>query len=545
MNDVDYQLSYIISSLPRIMAMQDTTPSSITYGCFHYAYWRDKTADFPDARFQEAGAALGLAYALIKNGSIQVKDHKQLNIDDLYKGFSAGLTFLTSIQRKDGSLDEWYIGERGFAAVEFPLIAYSLLALIMQSKDFIRDDRKRLLNFINISAHWLSGKLDCVKSNHQAAASAALALAFVVTGNKQFKDAAHNSFNDLASRQTAEGWFPEIGDVDVGYTSVLLDYISIYKSIFPKNVKSSVIESVSNFLLNNISQSYTINTYSGTCMNPYVSRLGVIIASQWSPSASKLCHLLKSKVGFLGIEAYLSDDLRLCRWAHLPLFTWHKEKTLRLFEKRLQKQKIKNTIYEKNNIELINYKKAGILNFKTKHSFLALTSRRPGSIFFESTLKNTKISLRGYVFNDGKKTYNDCAFNKKGSFTKNNESFSVEILLKPRNFFIPSQFMRVALRIMCVSNLGSKISRKLIDAIRLKAGSSLNQSTGSFSLKSKSQYKIYRTIKISENSEFVTITDEFNFNPNEGKIFIDINNTLHSPIFIRDRVVEHKFYLGS
>ena len=73
-NDFIYQKNYILSQAQRLLGMQDKLPLSPSRGCFQYAYWRDRASDFPDSRFQEAGAALGLiAHPLFFDSSLGVK----------------------------------------------------------------------------------------------------------------------------------------------------------------------------------------------------------------------------------------------------------------------------------------------------------------------------------------------------------------------------------------------------------------------------------------------------------------------------------------
>ena len=92
-SDSEYQLRFVAENAWRLLAMQDGNLISPTHGCFHYAYWRDKTSDFPDSRFQEAGAALGLL-------SLPQFDHLRDNgllppAVELYRGFSSGLRCLS------------------------------------------------------------------------------------------------------------------------------------------------------------------------------------------------------------------------------------------------------------------------------------------------------------------------------------------------------------------------------------------------------------------------------------------------------------------
>ena len=58
--DVLNQLRHVGGAADRLLTIQDRDPCSPSFGSFHYAYWRDKTSDFADVRFQEAGAMLGL-----------------------------------------------------------------------------------------------------------------------------------------------------------------------------------------------------------------------------------------------------------------------------------------------------------------------------------------------------------------------------------------------------------------------------------------------------------------------------------------------------
>ena len=122
--DYRFQADFVVDASWRLQSIQDMHPASPSRGCFHYAYWRDKTSEFPDARFQESGATLGLL-------SLPYFDEprQQGRLDTaaaLYQRFSAGVANLANQQYDEGTFDEWYKGERGFAATEFTTIAYGL-----------------------------------------------------------------------------------------------------------------------------------------------------------------------------------------------------------------------------------------------------------------------------------------------------------------------------------------------------------------------------------------------------------------------------------
>ena len=88
-------------------------------------------------------------------------------------------------------------------------------------------ERQILKKILFKSGNWLSKREDKVKSNHQAAAAAALSIIWKFTKNYDFLESAKKAELTL-KRQTSEGWFPEIGGMDLGYCSVLLDYLMLY-----------------------------------------------------------------------------------------------------------------------------------------------------------------------------------------------------------------------------------------------------------------------------------------------------------------------------
>ena len=113
-NDYLYQFEYVIENIWRLIHLQDNNPFSDTFGCMDYKFWRDKSIDFADARYQEASATVGLLCS--KNFDSLRKDKSIPSLDRTYEIFSAGLNYWSKIQNNDGSFDEWYKGERGFAA---------------------------------------------------------------------------------------------------------------------------------------------------------------------------------------------------------------------------------------------------------------------------------------------------------------------------------------------------------------------------------------------------------------------------------------------
>ncbi|MEO5374270.1 MAG: hypothetical protein H7840_08315 [Alphaproteobacteria bacterium] len=318
-DDFDVQRAFVIDNAWRLLGMQDRDRLSPSHGCFHYAYWRDKTSEFPDARFQEAGATLGLLS--LPEFDTWRGEGGLASSGQCREAFGAALINWQAQQYPEGCFDEWYKGERGFAATEFTMIAYGLAARFLGPL-LEPDDRDRLSDVMRRAGGWLARRHDRVKSNHEAAAAAALALAWDVTGEATFKTAARAMLDDTLSRQTPEGWFPEIGGMDLGYCSVLMDYVMVYTLVSGDDAAIPAMRTLLDFMVPHLHPDGTIMPESGLCLNPYVSRLGVGLLSHHDPRAAAIIATFAcSSPGRAGLLPTLADDLRLARWSYLPIVT--------------------------------------------------------------------------------------------------------------------------------------------------------------------------------------------------------------------------------
>jgi len=320
MDDISYQLDFVARSAWRLLALQDTNAASPSHGCFHLAYWRDKTSEFADARFQEAGAALGLLSlprfdALREEGILP-------SATILRQAFASALGNWSRQQYPEGCFDEWYKGERGFAATEFTAIAYGLTRRYL--KDDLSPDQMTVLDTtLRRAGLWLEFRHDKVKANHEAAAAAALALIWEATGDQRFRVAARAKIDHLLARQSAEGWFPEVGGMDLGYCSVLLDYVMLYVLVSGDTGPVAAMDRLMAFMLPHVQPDLTVAAEAGLCLNPYLSRLGIgLLSKQGNADAQSVVAAMRVRnAGQDGLLPILADDLRLCRWSYLPVLT--------------------------------------------------------------------------------------------------------------------------------------------------------------------------------------------------------------------------------
>lgn len=493
MDDFDYQLGYVAQNAWRLLSLQDGNRLSPKFGCFHYAYWRDKTSEFPDARFQEAGAALGLL-------SLPCFDPLRAQglpaPEALRTAFSAGLLNLSRQQREDGSLDEWYKGERGFAACEFPAVAYGLAGhFLKQSLDAA--DRSLLEAVLTKAGDWLLTRHDFVKSNHEAAAAAALALAWDVTGQERFRSGAREKLLETLRRQTAEGWFPEIGGMDLGYCSVLLDYVMLYVFITGEQTPAvPAMRRLTAFMLPHLQPGPTISPEAGLCLNPYVSRLGFGLLSAFDETARAAVNAFSGhNVGKDGLLPYLSDDLRLARWAYLPVTTSllreHFKAGPEQFDDLLPKGW---TVSECCAVAAYHDERwhvhfspagGGVVRVFLGDKLLL------EDLGVDLLLGETVLTCSGYD-------------SKRGAVRQGNAVVTRAELGQPA-FFSPGFVSRLLLRLACSTATTSRLARAFIDWRRLRSGTAVNQSSAPLA-KSAGGASVRRLVKVDATG--VTVRDE-------------------------------------
>jgi len=495
MQDLEYQYKFVAENIWRALNFQDRDLNSPSCGSFHYSYWRDKTSEFADARFQEIAAS---AILLAKDYE-KFKHYKDIpSKSELKNSFSLGLLNYSTIQYPEGCFDEWYKGERGIAATEFTSIAFGL-AYIFAKDEMSEIDRNILCSTLKKSGEWLSGKIDIPKANHQAAIAAALSIIAEVTGEKRFLDYADSAFDNLVTRQTDEKWFPEIGGFDLGYCSVLLDYSMLYFHFSKNDMHAQKITDLYEFLDENILPNNTIRNDVGSCLNPYLSRLGLLLHSKINPlAANRFNDINHFSLGIKGIESILTDDLRFCRWSYLPLVAFKLSDSSK-FPKELVKHRKLNQIQTK------IFPKAGILIHKLKDLSFYCYSLNGGriSIFLGKKLIYQDDDLTCYI---STKKYTNKGYQENNNIKYTKGVIEMDISLSIPDYFYPSMLQRLILRIASISKLGSKLIRRIIDKQRLKYKSAINQSSSSKI--TSSNIKIKKIINIYNNKIIIRIESD-------------------------------------
>ena len=487
-SDFEYQADYVINRISELLYCTDMNILSKTYGCAHLAYWRDKTSELADVRRQEFVLTLALLYKYEFKNNIYYQDKTLLN------HIEALLTFWTSIQYPDGSFDEWYKGERAFAGAAFT--CFAVAKTLLEAGDFLASDIKiKTGQTLKKTADWLISRDDLFKTNHQAVGVCALAYCYKYFNEKKYLDNSYKKLESILAVQTARGWFPEVGGMDIGYTFVTIDYLCMAFEILNDYSKIASLIKAFDFACKFIQPDITVGNEIGICHNPYISRIAIIFMRERSEYAGWLFrYLSENNTGFKGISPIIADELRLSRWSYLPLLAFNFLEKLKI----TKADKLATIPLADFNSSYVNcFENEKLITFSNKKNS-GLFAPIYGGMIKVFSKAGAGLTDYGYIYKLENISYTNSYYNKNAGISKTSEnSFEIKIdLIKP-DFFFPSFFSRLVLRILCSTAFGSKWTRKMIDVIRKKKGSALNQSS-SGNASDKGSITLTRKITITD-----------------------------------------------
>jgi len=214
--------AYILDKIPVILSLQDRNDRSAHFGCFDRNYWHYRFIDFPSADMQCASLILALIYK--KTGYPENPYQGKAYIRDCA---IAGMRYWAKIVSPEGSCSEWYPNECSFVSTAFTSYAVSE-ALLVLADEVAAPDRATILAALTKAGGFLARNNELSVCNQQAVAIAALYNLSLLTGGCDYSNAADKKFRMLKGCQTPEGWFPEYGGMDVGYSTMLLGFLARY-----------------------------------------------------------------------------------------------------------------------------------------------------------------------------------------------------------------------------------------------------------------------------------------------------------------------------
>lgn len=210
-----------LSQIPRLLSLQDRNPLSRTYGCFNREYWLCRTVDFPSAIAQFGVHSLALAYVT------PFPDNSFHRAPKIREWTLAGIDYWIRIQKNDGSFDEFYPNERGWAGPTGFLLYVMCDTYRLLGAEFPESERPRFLEAVARAGRFLA-KYDepGVLANHHAMAILPIYEAYALLGEKSLLDGFHVRLDDFLGQTRDEGWCLEYDGADLGYLSATVSFLS-------------------------------------------------------------------------------------------------------------------------------------------------------------------------------------------------------------------------------------------------------------------------------------------------------------------------------
>ena len=486
------QLLHVGKNAHRLVAMQDQDPCSPTFGCFHYPYWREKTSDFPDARYQEAGAALGLLSLPVFDRLRNAEGWPSRGI--LVTSFRSGLRNLARQQYPDGCYDEWYKGERGFAATAFTTAAYGIVGAFL-GNGISADDRDLLTNTLNRAAHWLSKREDLVKTNHEIVAATALAAVWKLTGEERWRDAAAHKLDAAFANRTDEGWFLELAGADLGYGHLILDQLMLYEWMIEDGEARRAASRLLEFLVPHLHPDMTVSAEGGTCRNQYVGQIGFLLLRENRSARAAVAALSSIEKSAGRIYCYLGDDLRLSRWALYPVLAAH-------FVLAAQDSP-SNDVFDCYPQGWTVHPAAGLAAYHRGdlHVYFPAAGGAITRIYQGDRLILEDL---GVDIREGDMAFTARTYESGRPIAPIENGVSLSVSFGRTQYLFPSFLQRVVLRVGSITPWSSRLIRAAIDRYRVKHRTAANQSAASVQRAAR-QFTLLRKVEI--HADVVRITD--------------------------------------
>jgi hypothetical protein len=204
----------------RAFSLQDCNPRSATYGCCDRQFWQYRTiSGFAAATMQQ----LALPFAVLFANEFPGNEwHDDAGVLDRAR---AAMLFWARLQHPSGAFDEWYRNEHSYCATAFT--TFGISEVLLRLRPFLSEDEvRRISHAISRAARWLSDRFNGLVMNQNLASCAALWNAYECSGDTALKHAFDAAWTRTLGHQDAEGWFPEYGGADVGYSLLALDLLA-------------------------------------------------------------------------------------------------------------------------------------------------------------------------------------------------------------------------------------------------------------------------------------------------------------------------------
>lgn len=207
--------------MARLLSLQDRNPLSPTYGSFHRSYWHHRTADFPSAIMQMGVHALALVWCH------RLEDNPYYQNERVLEWCVAGFEHALDLQHADGSWDEWYPNERGWAGPTGYLLHALAQTETLLGEELPARTRERFKTAATRAAlHLIAHEEEHVLANHYAIALLPVYEAFLLTSDPRLAAGYERLKKTFQSYCYDEGWCLEYDGADLGYLGGTMSFLA-------------------------------------------------------------------------------------------------------------------------------------------------------------------------------------------------------------------------------------------------------------------------------------------------------------------------------
>ena len=230
-------------STQRALSLMDRNPYSKTFGCFDRYYWHFKMKDFPSASYQ-----MGVEF-LARLWADSHKDNSFYKKPCLLDWIKASFEYTYSIQNKDGSFDEWYPGERGWAGPTSYVVHSLASAYKLTEKEWNEDLKNKFKEcFYKAFRFLIKQKEGACLANHTALFLLSLYEIFQITSETKIENHFKRFLWDFKKLINKEGWSREYEGVDFGYNLATLSFLASLYNLRPEPFLKEYAEKSLSFL---------------------------------------------------------------------------------------------------------------------------------------------------------------------------------------------------------------------------------------------------------------------------------------------------------
>lgn len=489
MSDREIYIEYALKEVPRLLGQLDKNEDSPTFGCFDRNFWHYRIRDYPDTRLQYATLTLAILYNVKSSGNTWLKNPL------MKKWATAAMFFWTKAQNPDGSFDEAYPSDRSQPATAFSLY-FVAEAFDLMKDELNPDERDRIMNamekavdFVWSGSEALSvARGDPEVSNHDAGSVVALYKMYKLTGSERYRTRAQDMLESLLRHQNDEGWFPEYGGADIGYSTTTLFFLANYYRLSEDSDILNSLERLIRFISYFIHPEGSLGGEYGSRATSFMMPSGFEIISEDIPLAGAIAklHLKAIKDGKV-LTPSKFDDANLCNFQFISYL-----QAYLYFNPRKKIEKIPclggpHTMF---------FPKSRLFTIKTSSYYAIIAGARGGVMkVFNEKLCYSDTGWIGEVKN---RRICSSTFNPTSSVKATEDSFEVSVpfcytrytYLSPLKLAFSRLFFPAASRIPFMKKMIKKILRRMM-------------------ITGRKTFPLKLTRKIRFYDDKVEVTDEF------------------------------------